>query len=148
MEPSLKGTEFGFNGELSYPKELFRNSLIHEQIIMTSEQFENVKFEFITKETDTNQALDLTFNKIDFCEVFGESASSLVKMTMLNEIESKKLSQEEKKALSIKYQVLCSLTALVGVQKQTNSATGELIESSIRVGKGEGRKIRSNHLKN
>lgn len=74
MEPSLKGTEFGFNGELSYPEELFRNSLIHEQIIMTSEQFENVKFEFITKETDTNQALDLTFNKTDFCEVFGESA--------------------------------------------------------------------------
>ena len=30
MEPSFKDTEFGFNGDFNYPKELFRNTLIHE----------------------------------------------------------------------------------------------------------------------
>ena len=38
---------------------------------------------------------------------------------------------EEQKALSIENQVLCDQTAVVGVLKQTNSATGETQMSRI-----------------
>ena len=39
------------------------------------------------------------------------------------------------KELSLQYQVLCDHTAIVGVMKQTNKATGELQESEIKFGK-------------
>ena len=38
--------------------------------------------------------------------------------------------------MSIKYQVLCDETALVGVMKQTVKATGEVQETNIEFGKG------------
>ena len=44
---------------------------------------------------------------------------------------------EEKVAMSLKYQVLCKETAIVGVQKQTDSVTGELKESTIKFGRSE-----------
>ena len=37
--------------------------------------------------------------------------------------------------LSTKYQVVCDDTAIVGVLKQPNKASGELIESKIQFGK-------------
>ena len=35
-------------------------------------------------------------------------------------------------AASIKYQVVCDDTAIIGVCKQENSATGEVLESTIK----------------
>ena len=37
--------------------------------------------------------------------------------------------------MSIEHQVLCNLTAIVGVSKQTEKATGMLIETQIKFGK-------------
>ena len=85
---------------------------------------------------DTRQALDLCFTKDDFKEVTGEAAQTLHKMAVFNELESSRLeSNQDKIDLSIKYQVLCDLTAIVGVQKQAHKATGELVESEIKFGK-------------
>ena len=39
--------------------------------------------------------------------------------------------KREKIAKSIQYQVLCDLTAFVGVLKQADQATGELIETNV-----------------
>ena len=39
-----------------------------------------------------------------------------------------------KKELSLKHQVLCDETAIIGVMKQTDKATGELKETTIQFG--------------
>ena len=49
----------------------------------------------------------------------------------------KQENSDDKIAISLKYQVLCKETAIVGVQKQTDSATGEMKESTIKFGKSE-----------
>jgi len=45
------------------------------------------------------------------------------------------LSKEAKIAASIKYQTLCDETALIGVIKQTEKATGEVKEFDVKFGK-------------
>ena len=55
----------------------------------------------------------------------------LFKMAVHNEIESKRTDNKQKKEMSIDHQVLCHLTAIVGVQKQTDKVSGELVESTI-----------------
>lgn len=56
----------------------------------------------------------------------------LFKMAVHSEIESDRTDHGQKKMLSINHQVLCDLTAIVGVQKQADKATGELVESTIK----------------
>ena len=38
--------------------------------------------------------------------------------------------------MSVKHQVICDVTAMVGVMKQENKATGEMQETIIKFGKG------------
>ena len=47
------------------------------------------------------------------------------------------LLKEEKEKMSIKYQVLCDETAIIGVMKQENKTTGEMQETTIKLGKSE-----------
>ena len=51
-------------------------------------------------------------------------------MAIHNEIQRQD-STEKKKELSVKHQVLCDETAMIGIMKQTEKATGELQETHI-----------------
>lgn len=44
MEPSLCDTKFGFNGELCNGEEMYRNSLLFASKIMTTNEFEEMRF--------------------------------------------------------------------------------------------------------
>jgi len=44
MEPSLFQAEFGFNGDLSPPTELYRNTLVFTSKLMPIHEFESVRF--------------------------------------------------------------------------------------------------------
>ena len=44
----------------------------------------------------------------------------------------KEQNKTERKRLSIKYQVVCDDTAIVGVLKQSNKASGQLKENKIQ----------------
>ena len=87
--------------------------------------------------------MSLEFIKNDFKQVEGTAAQALFKVAVFNEME--KLEPEKQKELSLKYQVLCDQTAIVGVMKQTNQATGELQESVIKFGK-ESMPAESHHM--
>lgn len=44
MEPSLFQSEFGFNGDLSPPEELYRNTLVFASKLMPINELKSVKF--------------------------------------------------------------------------------------------------------
>ena len=68
---------------------------------------------------------------VDFTKVENEQAAeALIKMAAWRMIEKEKTS-ERRKELSLEYQVLSEETAIVGVLKQENKATGELQSSTI-----------------
>ena len=68
---------------------------------------------------------------VDFTKVENEQAAeALIKMAAWRMIEKEKTS-EKRKELSLEYQVLSEETAIVGVLKQENKATGELQSSTI-----------------
>lgn len=57
-------------------------------------------------------------------------------MTVFNWLEYEGLRDEKQRvAASVKHQVLCDATAIVGVCKQENKTTGEVQESTIEFGK-------------
>jgi hypothetical protein len=66
--------------------------------------------------------------------VGGSAGEALFKMAVFNKIETEP-DISVKKELSLKHQVLCDETAIIGVMKQTNKTTGELKETSIKFGK-------------
>ena len=68
---------------------------------------------------------------VDFTKVENDQAAeALIKMAAWRMIEKEKTS-ERRKELSLEYQVLSEETAIVGVLKQENKATGELQSSTI-----------------
>ena len=85
-------------------------------------------------EQQTQEALDLNFTKEDFTQVEGPAAEALLKMVAFHEIERTK-DKALQKMLSLKYQVVCDETAIVGVMKQANKATGEPEESVVKFGR-------------
>jgi len=58
----------------------------------------------------------------------------LFKMAAFEKIKSLDKGSPEQNAVSIKYQVLAAGTAMVGVLKQKKKATGELVQSTIKMG--------------
>ena len=84
-----------------------------------------------------NEPIVLSFSQPDFIEVQGHSASNLFKIAANDAIEKIQNSGDAQQAknLSLKYQVLCNQTAIVGVMKQKDKVTGELQESTIKFSK-------------
>ena len=80
MEPSFKDVEYGFNGQLCQPKELYRNTLVCETKLMTRAEFDQLKFSFKTKPSENGQEIDLNFTHVDFHVVEGDAAKNLIKM--------------------------------------------------------------------
>ena len=130
IEPSLKETQYGFNDKLCEEQEVYRNTLISETVLMDAETFANLKFSLKTKQEGTQEALSMEFSKDEFQEVQGEEASNLLKMAAHFEIE-KETDPAKQKELSLKYQILCDETAIVGVMKQKDKAAGEMQETTI-----------------
>ena len=66
-EPSLSDTEFGFFGNLKMVKEVYRNQLVHEfMVVSAADHLDNLKFEFRTSELEGGDLLKLEFTKPDF----------------------------------------------------------------------------------
>lgn len=79
----------------------------------------------------------MRFTEQDFYEIQGPSAANLLKIAASNAIGKLGGNPDRAKQLSIKYQVLCDETAIIGVMKQKNQSTGELKESTIKFTKGD-----------
>ena len=116
IEPSLKDSQISWNGKVEAKKELFRNSLLYSTRLMTAEEFESVAFAFSTSASDGKESLDWRFEKQDFKLVEGDQADALFKMAVYREIQ-KEDSGEKRKNMSVKHQVLCDETAMIGVIK-------------------------------
>ena len=99
---------------------------------MSKERFESVSYVFKTKEDPkTGDKIDLSFGPADFKRVEGDQAAqALIKLAAFQRLEKEKDTQQVQ--TSLKYQVLCDQTAIVGVLKQTDKATGELQTSTIK----------------
>ena len=84
-------------------------------------EFANIKFTFTCKkEPISGQPFELEFTRNDFKEVFDDDAESLFQYAALSLINSTE-DKEQKVKQSLKYQVLCDHTAMVGVIKQKQS---------------------------
>ena len=129
MEPSLKDASYGWNETPAKDdtEDIFRNQLVYSTKLITASELADIKFFFKTGvDPETNQKIELNFSRADFTEVQGAAGQSLFKMAVYNELESKKQDDEKRIAKSLKYQVLCDKTAIIGVCKQENKATGEV----------------------
>lgn len=69
----------------------------------------------------TKQPIDLRFTAVDFVEATGAAAEDLFKFAALKQIQSCE-SVETRIKDSVRYQVLCDDTAMVGVIKQEASS--------------------------
>ena len=116
MEPSLCDTIYGFNGKLKEADEVFRNHLITDTVLIDAEQLNDVKFNFSTNEAESDKSLNLEFGLDRFKKIEGPAATALFKMAAYHKIEETE-ENEEKVKISVKHQVVCDETAIVGVLK-------------------------------
>ena len=86
---------------------------------------ESLKFDFFSgKDPATRLPIELRFNKDDFTELTGEKGSQLLKFVQFKQIQETK-DKQAKIRMSIKYQILCEETAMIGVIKQDEQSTAE-----------------------
>ena len=101
---------------------------------MSKADFHDFKVSFTcVKDPVTNAPINLNFNKSDFAKVpedFG-----LFKIAARDQLNSNNLSHLSKVELSKKYQVLCNETAFVGVVKQKDKVSGEMMQFAVEFGK-------------
>ena len=111
--------------------------MIFKSAIVSKEEFQQFKFGFSSIEDPTiGQPIQRQFNANEFRQVKAGSASiALFQMAALNRINEEFLI-EMKIALSLKYQVLCDETALVGVIKELDNATGQIKQYEMTAAKG------------
>ena len=129
FEPSLKGCKLIFGEKQEELNEVFRNQTIFRSAMMSTNQFQQMKFEFSSQlDPVTKEPIDLQFDKNDFRKVEDKSfAQALFKSAANSMIKAFKDKPEGvRKALSIKYQVLCNETAMIGIIKQKDKASGDL----------------------
>ena len=101
---------------------------------MSIAEFEEMKFYIKGIEFDSGKEISNEYDKDSFTLVEGTQGESLIKLAVFEKLnkldphnfQNKQLEQVE---LSLKYQVICKQTALIGVMKVRDKATGELIEA-------------------
>mmetsp|Transcript_46453 Transcript_46453/g.61536 ORF Transcript_46453/g.61536 Transcript_46453/m.61536 type:complete len:162 (-) Transcript_46453:1061-1546(-) len=103
MEPSLQDVEYGFNGTLSSPEELYRNIMVSESALMSQEEFDKLTFDFKAKASEHKEALDLKFTKADFRRVEGKAAKDLFKIAAQAAIDKAEGNETKQKELSLKH---------------------------------------------
>ena len=75
----------------------------------------------------------MEFTIADFKQIEGPVGEALFKKGVHDWLEGNKIaSKNQRVEASVKYQVLCDDTAIIGVCKQENKATGEVQESTIK----------------
>lgn len=76
--------------------------------------------------------IELDFTQSDFIEVQGLYANNLYKIAANDAIQKIQASGDTQQAknLSLKYQLLCDETAIIGIMKQKDKLTGELQQST------------------
>jgi hypothetical protein len=97
---------------------------------MSEKEFASLKVSF-TSEKDplTNQPLSLSYESASF----EESDLPLFKLAAAQKL--KNIPVNDQVAVSLKYQVLCEQTAMVGVVKQKDKSTGEMQSYTIQAGR-------------
>ena len=100
---------------------------------MSKKQFQDLQVHFQAKSDPvTKAAIDLKFSASHFDKVTADFG--LFKVAARGQIAAAN-SSADKIAKSKKYQVLCDHTAFVGVIKQKDKATGQMIEFGVEFGK-------------
>ena len=127
-EPSLKACKLTFAGETTQLGEVFRNQSLTRCMIMSRKDFESLTLSF-TSELDpiTKNPINLNFTSSHFDKVESTGLFQLA-------AKAKITKNIDKVALSKKYQVLCDQTAFVGVIKQKDKTTGQMIDYFIEFG--------------
>ena len=76
----------------------------------------------------------MEFTIADFKQVEGPVGEALFKKGVHDWLDgsNKSATKDDRVKTSVKYQVLCDDTAIIGVSKQENKATGEVQESTIK----------------
>lgn len=98
---------------------------------------ERVCFQLKAESSDGKEHINLEFTKADFLEVEdAETAENMMKVVAFDKINRAE-SADERKRFSLEYQVLCEETAIVGVLKQQDKSSGEMVESTIAFEKVE-----------
>ena len=100
---------------------------------MKKAEFDSLKVTFDCKKDPlTKKPINFKFKTEDFTKVeHPQEVEGMFKMAAY-------LGQEEISAKdSVKYQVLCDKTAMIGVIKQKSKASGEMEEITIKVGQEE-----------
>ena len=126
FEPSLKGCTMLWNGQVEKLDEVFRNQSVMRTARISKQEFETFMFKFASKEDPiTKQPINLECTANEFRKV-GEGAASkaLFKMAAHDLI----LKGKDVIPNSLKYQVLCEETAMIGIVKQKEKTTGEVKE--------------------
>ena len=132
FEPSLQGCTFSFGGESIDLGEVFRNQIISKCKIISRQEFENLKISFKCFDPVQKSDIDFQFTQNHF-NMVGEGFG-LFKIAARDRIEFE-YADAGKVQLSKKYQVLCDQTAFVGVIKQQDTATGQMLDFAIEIGK-------------
>ena len=71
----------------------------------------------------------MSFNASEFNQVQGDDEiKGLFKLCAFDAINSGTKDAQQKQEISIRYQVLCDETAMVGVVKQTEKSSGQMVE--------------------
>ena len=129
FEPSLKGCKLTFGDKQEELNEVFRNQTLFRSALMSTKQFQQMKFEFSSQlDPVTKEPIDLQFDKNDFRKIEDKSyAQALFKSAANSMIKAFKNQKEGvRKGMSIKYQVLSDETAMIGIIKQKDKASGDL----------------------
>ena len=120
MEPRLKGAQYGWSGENLNHKEIYHNTLVSLTKLCSKSEFQSIQFFFRSEEDPAEQLekIDLTFTAADFKRIEDEEAAqAFFKMVVSNAINNTGLSSNAKERLSLKHQVLCDETAIIGVKR-------------------------------
>lgn len=108
---------------------MFRNQLITRYQIIPKSDFPSFKVHFSCEmDPTTGRSIDLQYKHPHFDRV--PEGSGLFSVAARWMIKCNKEGNDRVRA-SVKYQVLCDETAFVGVIKQKDKVTGQMLQSSI-----------------
>ena len=125
MQPSLKDACYGWNiSDIEdEPKieDIYRNTLIYKTKLISASDLPTVQFWFRADE-DSDEArdpIDLSFSRADFKMIDGPAGQALFKLAVFNWLEDKETGAngDQRIEVSLKHQVLCDDTAIIGVCK-------------------------------
>ena len=125
MEPSLKRCSLAWNKKFRQLNEVFRyQSVISSYLVLDPQGIsDNLTFDFKSERDPlTNKPIHIEVTKLDFTELTGESAIDLLKFAAFKMIQRTNY-VAKKIELSVRYQILCDETSMIGVIKQENKST-------------------------